>query len=243
MNGMQKSYSRTSGVSWSEIKDLALNIPEDKFPAIQRSLDTAFKIARRVSGEKPALRREALRALSKAADNHCRHLKDLEAEGLRRVAFSYEQDIHRHTPCEGDPKSQANEQLLRDCQAVRRLARHVARACRQWDRLPFTNMQIKIDGQIIPIEKALPSSGHSKPHDGIIVEVIYNIWINILDGVPVVREHSPFVNFAYKVFGLTGEPTCLYQTMRKRLQNKSYQRFHRKLRGVRTPSGKIAAEK
>jgi hypothetical protein len=247
--GGSKSRVFPSDVPLSEVRNLAPGIPEDALQAIERILDKAFRAASSlqraaINQPAPSKSRRALDALSKAASNQCGHLDKPEVKAvLSKVAFSYQQDIYHQGQYEGDPWDAAAAQFHSDCEAIRRFAGHVARACRQWDQSPPTNLLIMSDSGITQIEKVLATSGHSCPHDGIIVAAIYKIGVNILALEPVVREHSPFVNFAYKVFGLTGEPTCLYQTMRKRLENKSYQRFHRKLRGVQTPSGKIAAEK
>jgi hypothetical protein len=204
-------------------KALARSLFRRDCEAVGRHARHVAKVCRESDSQQPASSKtQGLNALSKAASNHRRHLSNQEAEVREILTFSYEQDIYQQGSHADDSKSPADVRA-----AVKRLARHIVRACRQWDRIRPTNLLVPVEGKMTAIEKILPTSGRSKPEDCIIADVIYNVWTDVLGRSPIVEKSSPFAKFAYDVFRLYGEKVQKGDVIRKRLTNPCYERFQR----------------
>jgi len=205
-------------------KSLARSFFRRDCEAIERHARHVAKVCRELDSRQPAPSKSqvALNTLSKAASNHRRHLSNQEADVREILTFCYEQDVYQQGSRADDSRSAADVRA-----AVKRLVRHIVRACRQWDRIRPTNLLVTVDGKMTAIEKILPTSGRSKPQDGIIIDVIYNIWTDVLGRSPMVEQSSPFAKFAYDVFLVYGEKVQKDDVIRKRLTNPCYERFRR----------------
>jgi hypothetical protein len=224
---------RYSDVPLSAVLKLSPHISDELAPEIKRRLDGAFTAALYLQNSAKKQTCPSKRALGALRQVAAKHRKLLESASiLRELALSYEQELASEASNEGsDPKALARSLLRRDCEGVARLVRHATTVCRKWDNGPPTPMCVMSTGKIVPIEESpLTVGGHSKPHVGIIVHAIYNIWTNMLGlgEKPTITPKSPFVKFAYAVFRLSGEKIePKYPTMEKRLTNKGYLQFHR----------------
>ena len=223
---------RYSDVPLSAVLELSPHISDELAPEIKRRLDGAFTAALHLQNSAKEQCRPSKRALAAMRKVAAKHRKLLESSS---ILCELEQELASEASNEGgDPKSLARSLLQRDCEGVARIERLATNVCRKWDNgppAPPTPMCVMSAGKIVRIEKSpLTVGGHSKPHVGIIVHAIYNIWTNVLglEEKPTITPKSPFVKFAYAVFRLSGERIePKYPTMEKRLTNKGYLQFHR----------------